>query len=708
MRRIVAIALVAAALCSCGANTTQKGTQPQASDQGVVLDDEAVLFKRQWNNPKYYVFDKPSARKIKQWQRACEELNKSSNSQSVPSYMEPYMAANLAYTDWVQVCCSSLGQDLGYSDGYDFLLWRMNELLPPTGDFEGETERYAFFRRQADTLENCWTSGAQWDYYFKADLSARLVDIEGEIYSARLRRVLPSMGRVLEMEKQAYDSFYTAAYKTFEKTQMDPDGWDGSAASMAYSDMSKELAGPRNRSIIPFYLAITDPENAPEEDRHAIITDEMLSDEYEAFLESLEPMDGRYPLDEQQTALKAERAAWDKWMEVRQTVSGSLSGTEKEIWDNCTNNLKRSHLISLKNRYEGMGIWSDSELEKLLRESCSDRILFGDRYDAVNNHAGRNPFVFPQPDGLEADFDSLASFVSRTVDLGGSLGKARIAIENADSLGLRPILMLRGREYDLFPHNSTACYYLSISLLDLDGDGLMELLVQDGELFSLTVYGLTNLPKGEPKVLGVMVCNNGFWLTDDGVLVARLGTQGIASSACLINGRLRIQEEDYIDKLMFSSKEYSNLKYVFDDTVDQDRTLSRIYQADDYILCDQGSIIGDHAFSLDLDGDGLKEQLYLGRPTWGIQVIDIMRVILPGTKTSYDLASDIFASGDKTLYESDGLDMNFKGTVQLSAKDVNGDGRKEIVATLGDNGKYTNFVWSFDRENGTHLISKAL
>lgn len=706
MKRIAAIALVVATACSCGGNRSNSSSAKSA-DAGIGHAMDSVLFMRQWNEPEYYVFDRPSDKKIKEWQAACEELNAAYDSLYVPAYMDSLMAPHLAYVDWFEVCCSMEGIKRGYDEDSEFFLWRMNEMLPPDREITSEVERYAFFRRQADTIGNCWTEGTQWDLNFGSAMNRRIAEIEGKIYTERIRMELPSISNVLEVEEKAYDTFYSAVYETFEKTQMSPDGMNGSAAMMAYASIQREVAVQRNRSIVPLYLTVTDPENVKAPEWHALITDRMLSDEYDSFVKSLEQSEYAYPIEEQTAALKTERKAWDRWMDMRVKVSNRLQGASKDVWDNCTNNLMRSHLIALKNRYTGHGVCSEAEIDALILDSCSDKILFGDRYDAVDLHAGRNPFVFPEIDGLEASSDSLISFVSKTVDLGDTIGKARIAIENVDSLGLVALLMLKGREYTLFPHreNTGACLFLSISLLDMDGDGVKEVLVHDGDMFSLIIYSMAG---GDPKMLGTMECNNGFWLTDEGILFARLGTQGLGSMACLKDGELRILEDDGIDKLMFSSKEYSNLRYVFDDTSDQDRTLDRIYPADEYIICDQGSIYGDHAFSTDLDGDGKKEQLYLGRPGWGIQVIDIMRVILPGTRTSFDLASDIFRSGDESLVDSKGFDQTFRGTVQLSVKDINADGRKEIVATLGDNGHYANFVWSFDRRTGISFIEKVL
>lgn len=337
---------------------------------------DSILFARKWNNPEYYVFDRPSDAQIKEWQDACEELNDTYNvGKYVPAYLYSCLTPNLAYKDWLEVCHSYHGAQRGYDEN-SFLLWRMNELLPPKGEFMGEVERYAFFRRQADTLGNCWNEGTQWDYNFIAVLNCQIAKVEGEIYGTRLRAELPSIRLVIEAEQHSYASFQKAVYETFEKTQMSPDGMNGSAATMEYASFEEEVAKQRIASIVPFYLAVTDSLSFHESKRHALISDSMLSDEYERFISSLDANDYGYPLYERKSALRAERKAWNKWIDTREIVSKSLSGARKEIWDNCTNNVKRSHLISLKNRYLGHGICSQSVLDSLIMDSCSDSVLF--------------------------------------------------------------------------------------------------------------------------------------------------------------------------------------------------------------------------------------------------------------------------------------------------------------------------------------------
>ena len=97
---------------------------------------------------------------------------------------------------------------------------------------------------------------------------------------------------------------------------------------------------------------MTDPENAPKDSIHQHISNRLVLDEYTAFTESIvREEEGSYPIKEQRSSLIDAKEAWTEWLKARSDVSKLLSGEGKKVWDNCTNNLKRSHLRTLKDRY---------------------------------------------------------------------------------------------------------------------------------------------------------------------------------------------------------------------------------------------------------------------------------------------------------------------------------------------------------------------
>lgn len=346
--KLLAIIFAAAVFGSCCGHRSAKQSTVQNSEATFTEVSEAtcandsVHSRRHWNDPEYYVFDKPSDDSIAVWKAACEEYDSVPENIVVPTDKFLKSDAYIAFCDWNHVCRSN----------NDFLLWRLNELMPAEGHFDGEVQRYRFFCRQIDSLESCLPElDSQREMNDGAYMCADLADLTAQIYSSRLRQALPSFSSVFEKEEAAYCAFNKAAQNSFDKCSMSPYN-NGSASALAYAGFAEDIAKLRCQAIIPFYLFVTDPRNAPKDSIHQHISNRMVLDEYSAFIESIvREEEGSYPIKEQRTSLIDAKEAWTGWLKARSNVSQLLSGEEKKVWDNCTNNLKRSHLMTLKDRY---------------------------------------------------------------------------------------------------------------------------------------------------------------------------------------------------------------------------------------------------------------------------------------------------------------------------------------------------------------------
>lgn len=339
--------------------------------------------------------------------------------------------------------------------------------------------------------------------------------------------------------------------------------------------------------------------------------------------------------------------------------------------------------------------------------ALKDTLIQMDSHEEQLMGFGSNPF-FPSWSGIrdlvEACDDSLRTFVSKRVNLDGQYESAVLSIRNDNERGLTGYVSIGEKSYLLYPISDTdaAACFLTVCAYDLDGDGTKELLAHDGDLFSTRIF---RLHSSEPVYVGSLSSNSGFFVTDDGIIVSLIGSQGNATMAKYSRGKIKIlDEEGYIDKILYGSKDYYNLRYLFNDNEEECHEIDRIYPAEHYIICDQGSIYGDNCFSVDLDGDRTLEQLYLSRPGWGMTSWDEMRVLIPGTRTSYDLSHDILAADDPRTIERSEYDWRFKDLIQLSAMDVNGDGKMEIIASVGSRDDHVNFIWSYDRKHGPKLL----
>lgn len=237
----------------------------------------------------------------------------------------------------------------------------------------------------------------------------------------------------------------------------------------------------------------------------------------------------------------------------------------------------------------------------------------------------------------------------------------------------------------------------SLAAYDFDGDGQKEVFYQNGDEFSLTVYGF----KGRKlEKLGSVTCNNGLIIADDGLCASRYGSQGLCDMFRIENGKMEISEDEDIDPLLFSSDDFRNLHYSFEDTSKEDRRPDPMFDADIYIMPE--SLYGSHVLNVDLDNDGRPEQLYTGEDACGIIYI---RLIIPGTRTSYSLL-DFMDSTDTVAFRYDGYDIRLRDMVQLSAKDTDGDGVLEVIVTAGSHEKNSNYIFKYNRDKEPELIKR--
>lgn len=219
----------------------------------------------------------------------------------------------------------------------------------------------------------------------------------------------------------------------------------------------------------------------------------------------------------------------------------------------------------------------------------------------------------PIADLIEADSDLLRSCISRTVDLGNGV-EAIITIANGKELGLIGSIDINNKIHILYPPQDTnlnAADMMTVFAYDLDRDGIKEILVHNTNGDMLSIFRVESF---EPVFVGSIGCNNSFFVTDDGIIVCTFGSQGLANRARYYDGKLE-QEEIYIDKVLQNSKDYLNLRYLFDDNENDCRKIDMIYPADRYIICDQDSINGNNSLTetkawnsyIWADRDGVKD-----------------------------------------------------------------------------------------------------
>lgn len=317
---------------------------------------------------------------------------------------------------------------------------------------------------------------------------------------------------------------------------------------------------------------------------------------------------------------------------------------------------------------------------------------------ARTGHNSMFHYQTPIPDLIEYDFDSCnVSTIRKAVDFGKGLGDGELIISFEDD-GPHFIVKLRGREILNEPRGNMES---TLAAYDFDGDGRKEVFYQNGDEFSLVVYGF----KGRKlEKLGSATCNNGLIITDDGLYASMYGSQGLCDMFRIKDGKMEISEGECIDPLLFSSDDFRNLRYSFEDTSKEDRLPNPMFDADIYIMRVPESFYFDHALNVDLDQDGSPEQLFIGED---LRNFSYLRLQIPGSRESYDLLH-LMDHDDTVAFRYDGYNIRLRDKVQLSAKDTDGDGVLEVIVTAGSHEKNSNYIFKYNRDKEPELIKRYI
>lgn len=305
----------------------------------------------------------------------------------------------------------------------------------------------------------------------------------------------------------------------------------------------------------------------------------------------------------------------------------------------------------------------------------------------------------PIPDLIEYNLDSCyVSTIRKPVNFGKGLGKGELIINFENVRQPHFIVKLNGREVLNEPRGNAES---TLAAYDFDGDGRKEVFYQDGDLFNLTVFGFKGRRLEE---LGSVTCNNGLIITDDGLCASRYGSQGLCDMFRIENGKMEISEDEDIDPLLFSSRDFKNLRYSFDDTSQEDRLPNPMFDADIYIMRVPESFYFDHALNVDLDQDGSPEQLFIGED---LRDFSYLRLQIPGSRESYDLLH-LMDHNDTVAFRYDGYNIRLRDMVQLSAKDTDGDGVLEVIVTAGSHEKNSNYIFKYSLDKEPELIKRYI
>lgn len=178
----------------------------------------------------------------------------------------------------------------------------------------------------------------------------------------KLLTLLPQYKDVFKEEKTIWQKYQKAVRKHADMENR------GSSTSMYIDDVLQQGVTLREASFHSLFLhRIGEPVSACQ----TMFTEELIAKAYAAFLKVI----SREQRQEYLTALKEEQRCWDEWMVHRRKNSPLLPEDIRTVYDDCTNKMRRTKLMQLKNQNNGLGMCGQGELDCVLPFDCSDKVL---------------------------------------------------------------------------------------------------------------------------------------------------------------------------------------------------------------------------------------------------------------------------------------------------------------------------------------------
>lgn len=182
-------------------------------------------------------------------------------------------------------------------------------------------------------------------------------------------------------ERVLIDSLILAE-SDFLQSHIDDAYCDGSMWYCKYFYITSQINHDYNKSLKEIFLALND--NYISNYTYLELSDSIFEKEYEHIAYDLIPrkvlydegLVRRYDESVDRNAILNIRSKWNDFMIVRNEIAENLPYDLKLVWNNATYRFQRSHLILLKNEFEGLGMTNKDMDRVLLSDSCSYEELF--------------------------------------------------------------------------------------------------------------------------------------------------------------------------------------------------------------------------------------------------------------------------------------------------------------------------------------------
>ncbi len=232
-------------------------------------------------------------------------------------------------------------------------LWRLMQYCARNHvEIPSEEDRQArLMRIQMDSVLT-YTALSNADAGVKNDLEENLLDWYYSFLSSQIQgKCTPALKVLLAQEDSAWNDYHDKALRAFQ-TISDSSGSGFHNQLFRFAIKNLEL---RRIGVDAYYTIVF-----PEAKRQSVSVKKTLSSEeaviqgYKAFLQNL-PDWGDWPFSapqEMKASLSVERQGWEKWMAVREAISGILPSYEKEVWDNATGLIRHQKQSMLNRNYD--------------------------------------------------------------------------------------------------------------------------------------------------------------------------------------------------------------------------------------------------------------------------------------------------------------------------------------------------------------------
>ena len=247
-----------------------------------------------------------------------------------------------AVADFISLWYREGGDPYCKNDG--FTLWRLSSYMPPHGYIHSTKERFDYLNRQIISLLD-YDKDSQWDYNLGAWLE---MDME-EFVVRMLEKELVKIAPAFRTEEQAFEDYMSASTAVYDYLIVGKDGYQGSSSPMRWAAFNKDRYIMR-RLVLEAMLFYLSDGIVPQEDDSGEFTVEMVNHEYDRYIKELPYLEDDYSKEERTSVLEAERAAWNKWIDVRAEIAQTLPDDQRSVYQQQTLILCQSKYQMIKDR----------------------------------------------------------------------------------------------------------------------------------------------------------------------------------------------------------------------------------------------------------------------------------------------------------------------------------------------------------------------